>query len=91
MPIKEVTNYFLIGVEADCTRKFTPRKPEQKPMPGMFISTGVGPTTITLLNGHDVILPSKYLCLYPQIRAALSLGQRIFSLKWAEAHKWLKR
>lgn len=97
MTIKEVTNHFLTEVEADCTRKCIPSTAdEQRPMPRKFVSTGksvsigVGPITITLLNGHHVIPPAKYSCSYPEIRAALGLGQSIFSLKWAETHKWPK-
>lgn len=37
---------------------------------------------IVLLNWHVGKLPSKYLCLYPQIYDAFSLGQRGFLFQW---------
>lgn len=52
------------------------------------------PITAVLLSGHVVNLPSKYLRLYPQIRAAFNPGQRSFSLLWSatstEHHNWSK-
>lgn len=38
---------------------------------------------IVFLNGHVVKLPSKCLCLYPKICAALNLDQRRFLVQWA--------
>ena len=44
------------------------------------------PTTDALLHGPAVRLPSKYLCSWLQIRAALNLNQRTFYGQWAAAH-----
>ena len=44
-------------------------------------STGEAITAV-LLNGYVVKLPSRHLCLYPQISAALNPGQGSSFLQW---------
>lgn len=36
---------------------------------------------VIMLNGHDVKLSSKYICLFPQISKSLSLRLKSFYLK----------
>ena len=63
----------------------------QEPMAGVFISTIRELRTIILQKG-SVKLPSKCICLYPQINAALSPHQRSFFMRLitvnTETHRW---
>lgn len=51
-------------------------KPFKKPMTGEITDSRNEPLVAVLLSGYATPLSSKYLCLYPEICAALSFGQR---------------
>lgn len=46
------------------------------------ISSSGEPIDAVVLNIHIVRLPSKYIHLSPQMRAALNTGQRNFLFQW---------
>lgn len=52
-------------------------------MAGKEIGPRVLPAIVIPLYGHAVNLPLKYLCLYPEILAALNLDERSFLLRLA--------
>lgn len=52
---------------------------------GEILSPKRKPTTV--LSGHDVKMPSEYLCLYPWVNAALSLGWEEWTVVSTETGK----
>lgn len=46
------------------------------------ISSSGEPIDAVVFNIHIVRLPSKYICLSPQMHAALNTGQRNFLFQW---------
>lgn len=83
MTLIAVTNYFLIGLEIYTPQeKFLPGS--EKYMAGKIIGPREEHKTCTVLNRHDVKLPSKYLYLHSQTSAVPTLVREasVYNRQW---------
>lgn len=56
-------------------------------MTGEITDPGREPLVALLLSDYAVALSSQYLCLYPEVCAALTFGQRCSFLQWVVVNR----